>query len=150
MPSEVEILSFEPVDAVNFNFRDKNEARNILRINPQYFQLLPTVCDGNVYSINRNGKIIIIIGWTSDAYYGSATMFFFACENLEKEFDGNVLRALRKILNFAKLSHKRVQSTCSENKRNKRFLEFMGFKQECLMKKAGFDCTDLYLYSIVQ
>lgn len=148
--NEVEILQYQPIDALNINFRDKKEVQQILSVNPLYFQQLSELCLGNVFSIVRDKKILVIMGWTEEMYFKFATMFLFACEDLEKEFDTNVLRAINKIMDFVKLSHERVQATCVENKRNKRFLEFLGFQQECLMRKAGFDNSDLYLYSIIQ
>jgi hypothetical protein len=43
-------------------------------------------------------------------------------------------------------SYKRVECIVAENATNKRFIEFLGFTQECKLKNYNFDGSDIYLY----
>lgn len=142
----VEVKYYHQSDCRLIKFNDKDEYQNIITKVPDYFIILPQACEGNVYSIWKEGKVIAITGWVG-TLMSHAEIFFFASEELHEHFDKDVLKAFRTVLNSAKAQWKRLQTTCKDIDVNKRFLEFLGFKQECLMKKYGFNSEDMYLYA---
>ena len=149
MHNNVVIKEFAPENVSVMQFNDKDEYENIMKTCPYYFDLLPQMCEGNVFSVYKNNQIIYIFGWIP-SFQNFCQITFFASENLHKEFDKNVLTSVKTIFNKIKSSWERIETTCKENKKNKRFLEFFGFKQECLMKKYGFNGEDMYLYAYVR
>jgi hypothetical protein len=148
MPS-VEVRYYQPFDYRGMKFRDKDEFENITKANPSYFLDLPRLCCGNAFTIFKDGAIIALTGWVPSCM-NFAEVWFFASENLEFFFDKDVLRSIKDMMEVAHQQHERLQTTCKEDKRNKRFLEFMGFSIECLMKKYGFDGEDMYLYASIR
>ena len=149
MPNNVTIRKFDVIDSFNFDFRDEEEVSKLLDIDCEYFKHMRDLCIDRSCVVVKNGVMLSFVFWVVDVY-GVATMSFFASKKLDELFDSAVLKAFRKILEHVTRGHQRVQATCIEDKRNKRFLEFLGFEQECLMKKAGFDGADMYLYSITK
>jgi hypothetical protein len=147
--SDVIVKQFIPLDAKIMSFRDQNEYQCILAVCPYYFENLLEMCEGNAFSVFKNGEIICITGW-APPIQNFCEIWFFASENLNEKFNKDVYNAFKMILNKAKSEWERIQTTCKENKRNKRFLEFLGFKQECLMRKYGFKGEDMYLYAWVK
>jgi hypothetical protein len=146
---EVCVKQYVPQNAYVMRFRDKDEYENIMKKCPQYFNILNNICNDNVYSIYKSNQLIAITGWMP-SIQNFCEIFFFACEDLDQKFDKSVLSAFKMILNKAKSGFERIQTTCKENSRNKRFLEFLGFKQECLMKKYGFNGEDMYQYALIK
>ena len=146
--SNIIVKQYIPLDANLLKFRDQEEYIHILKAYPMYFEELLAICQGNAYSIFKDGEIIAITGWVP-SIQNFCQIWFFSSENLDKMFDKYVYNAFKMILNVAKSEWERIETTCKENKRNKRFLEFLGFKQECLMKKYGFNGEDMYLYALI-
>jgi hypothetical protein len=131
------------------NFRDQEEYQNIIKAYPTYFDELLEICRGNAFSIFKDGEIIAIAGWVPTVQ-NFCQIWFFASQKLDQMFDKYVYNAFKMILNVAQSEWERIETSCKENKRNKRFLEFLGFNQECLMKKYGFNGEDMYLYAWVK
>lgn len=146
---DVIVKNYHPSDCRLMKFNDKDEYQNIIAKVPDYFILLPQACEGNVYSVWNGEKVIAITGWVG-TLMSHAEMFFFASEKLHDQFNKDVLKAFRTILNSAKSQWKRLQTTCKDIDKNKRFLEFLGFKEECLMRKYGFNAEDMFLYALVE
>lgn len=149
MAVDVQVKYYHPSDYRLMKFNDMDEYKNIVDKIPDYFIVLPQVCEGNVFSIWKGDSIIAITGWLG-TLMSHAEMFFFASEELHEQFDKDVLKAFKTVLNSAQSRWKRLQTTCKDIDRNKRFLEFLGFKQECLMKKYGFNEEDMFLYAWVE
>jgi hypothetical protein len=143
------IKQFIPLDAKIMSFRDREEYQGLTSAYPLYFEELPGMCRGNAFSIFKNGEIICIAGW-APSLMNFCEFFFFASEKLKDNFDKEVYNAFKMILSKAQSQWERIQTTCKEDKRNKRFMEFFGFKQECLMKKYGFGGESMYLYAWVK
>jgi hypothetical protein len=130
-------------------FNDRDEYQCLLAACPYYFDNLLEMCQGNAFSVFKNGELICITGWTQ-SMQNFSEIWFFASENLHEKFDKEVYQAFKMILGSAQSMWGRIQTTCKEIAKNKRFLEFLGFKQECLMKKYGFHGEDMYLYAWVK
>lgn len=143
------VKSFVPSDALLMNFRDKEEYNELLRVIPNYFTELAEMCQGNAYTIYKDNEIIAITGWVP-SIMNFCQIWFFAAEDLQQKFNIEAFRIFNSILEKAKQEWERIETTCKENKRNKRFLEKLGFKQECLMRKYGFFGEDMYLYAIIR
>jgi hypothetical protein len=129
-------------------FRDQEEYKNILETTPEYFIKLYEICPDSSFTVVKDNNIVCLTGFVP-SFLSYCDMYFFAAENLEKLFAKDVYMAFKYILNYTKTAFPRIQTTCKENARNKRFLEFLGFQQECLMKKYGFRKEDMYLYSLI-
>lgn len=147
--SDVIVKQFIPQDVRIMKFRDQDEYQCILAAAPYYFENLLEICRGNAFSVFENGEIICITGW-APSIQNFCEIWFFASENLNEKFNKDVYNAFKMILNKAKSEWERIQTTCKENERNKRFLEFLGFRQECFMRKYGFKGEDMYLYAWVR
>ncbi|MDR1983136.1 MAG: hypothetical protein LBQ08_05080 [Holosporaceae bacterium] len=140
---------FHPVDAKLMKFRDRKLVNYILARTPYYFENLAEGCEGNFYTVFKNEEICFLAGWTP-SLLNYCDIFFFASQNLKKLFDREVYQAMKMILNKCQNEWERAQTWCAQDDINKRFLEFLGFKQECLMQKYGPNGEDAYLYARIR
>lgn len=143
------IKTYSIEDAERLNFRDVEEYYNLLEMYPDFFIRIPELAKDYSFTFvwnDRPAAIVLLIPQTKH----SGEVIFFSDKELENMFDKSLLKAFRSVLNYYKNHFTRLQATCKRDKRNKRFLEFLGFKKEGLMKKSGYNQEDLYIYSIVQ
>lgn len=145
----VHIKTFSPSDTYKMHFRDQKEYKNLIEVMPDYFEKLDIMSQKNAYTIYKDNEIIAITGWVP-TIMNFCQIWFFAAENLDEKFNKEVYLVFKLILEKVKQKWERIETTCIENKRNKKFLKKLGFKQECLMKKYGMNGEDMYLYSIVK
>lgn len=143
------VKDFSYLDAYEMRFRDQKEYKELLEAMPNYFEELASMSKERAYTIYKDNEIIAVTGWVP-TIMNFCQIWFFAGENLDRKFDKEVYLVFKSILEKAKREWERIETTCIDNKRNKKFLETLGFKQECLMKKYGFHGEDTYLYSIVR
>ena len=136
------LMKFETGDELGVDFADIERFGGAFGISDFLGNLL-RICGGNVFTIRKDDEVLIISGCSMDAL-NNASMFMLASKKLSEKFDREVLRVMREGL--SRVKSKRIQGTCTENPRYKRFLEFLGFKQECLMNKYGINGEDIYLY----
>ena len=140
---------YHPADANSFKFRDIDEIQNILARDPTYLDTLVQSSQGNVYTIWIDDEPIVIAGWAL-SLYDNATLFMFASQKLKQKFNKEILKDLKTIAEIPKTIYKRVDCIVAENDVNKRFIEFLGFKQECKLKKYNFNKKDMYLYVFIR
>lgn len=138
---------FNKIDAFIMDFRDKEELQNILIRCPNYFELLETDTF-QTYTVFCNKMPLLIIFW-SDDLYGNREICMLAGKDIKYNFNHKVLGVIKDILDIALCGCKRLQSLISEDKTNKRFIEFLGFKQEFKMPCYGFNNEPMFMYSII-
>lgn len=148
MPNDVYIIPFQPSDIIGFIPANKEQFNAVASI-PEYFNNLQKLCSGNALSIWKKNTILAITGWMPNVITNCAYMFFIPSIDLKKYFNKNVLRAFRNILDFVSKNYVRVEADCEKNNTFTRFLDFLGFQKEGVMRCASFDHQDLLLYSIV-
>jgi hypothetical protein len=141
---------YHKADVNQFKFRDLEEVRNILRTYPKYFDDLVAIAQGNVYTIWVDEKTPVMIGGWTVCPYHNASLFMMASKELDGRFNKTILQDINTVVNMPKSMYKRVESVIAENERNKRFIEFLGFKQESVLKKHDFDGSDMYMYVYVK
>lgn len=140
---------YHPADINQFKFRDKEEIQNILYRDPRYLDDLPQIAQGNVYTIWSDNEPVAICGWTVSVY-DNASLFMSASQNLKNRFNKEIMLDFRSVAEQPKALYKRTECVVSENNINKRFIEFLGFHEECKLKNYDFDGSDMYLYVYVR
>jgi len=140
---------YHPSDANYFKFRDVQEIQNILLREPRYLYDLPHIAQGNAYTIWSGDEPVAICGWTVSTY-DNASLFMSASQELQNRFNKEIMLNFKEIVDQVKVIYKRVECIIAENKINKRFIEFLGFHQECKLKNYNFDGEDMYLYALVK
>jgi hypothetical protein len=139
---------YHPADVNVFKFNDLFEIKNILQRDPNYLDSLVQIAQGNVYTI-WDDTPLAIAGWVP-SLYDNASLFMFASANLSQKFNKEILKDFIAIADMTKSLYKRVDCIIAENKTNKRFIEFLGFKQEAILKNYNFDGADMYLYAFIK
>jgi hypothetical protein len=141
---------YHKADVNGFRFRDLKEVRNILVTCPRYFDDLTAITGGNVYTVWADEKTPVVIGgWTVSPYH-NACLFMMASEELDERFNKTILKDINTVIDMPKRMYKRVESVIAENERNKRFIEFLGFKRESVLEKYDFDGSDMYMYVYIK
>ena len=148
------LREYSPADFYSMKFKDRNEIDNILAVKSDFFENLYIYCKDLGFTVCRGDEIVcFLFGFKS--YLGFIDVMLFSSKTFPEVFDKELLREIKKSISLAQAQTSRLQTVCSASDceigiTNRRFLEFMGFKQECLMRKYGFNNEDKYLYSLVK
>jgi hypothetical protein len=141
---------YKPFDATIFRFRDVKEVHNLISRVPTYFEDLNVAADGNAFTIWADEWTPVAIGGWSVSIYDTATIFMMASVDLDKKFNKEIMRDIKTVVNAPKKLYKRTDALVAGNDKNKRFIEFLGLKQEAILQKYDFDGGNMYLYSYIR
>ncbi len=146
---------YTPSDLLNMDFSDTEEYNNLLSANPKYFSDLFRMSDGEMYTFTEGENVIYIAGFCK-SLMNYRDVYLFSSNLMKHRFNLEALKSLKELMAYARVDKNRhglkarLQTGCKNIQKNKRFLEFLGFKQECLMKQYGFNGEDMFLYSITE
>lgn len=143
MHNDVLVIPFDPRDLDDFVPANKEQFDFVCKIPDFFFNLQ------NALSIWRGDVLLAVTYWVSESWNRSASMYFIPSIELKKKFNKNVLKSFRDIINFVKAKHVRIDADCEDNPVFKRFLEFLGFQKEGVLRCASYKNDDLILYSII-
>lgn len=151
---EITVRPYDPLDYREMEFRDIQERDFLLSKCAHYFYVLQVMCRDSVWTIRNGDKIAVIVGF-SRLEMGYSEVFFFASKYLDELFCMDMYEAIINLKKKAISVNYKLQTTCKacdtyEGRRNRKFLEKIGFKQEALLRKIGIDGADMYIYSLIK
>lgn len=143
--------TFDYFDIYLFNFRNRKEINCIIKKRPNFFQLMhdKTVAY-TIFGINeKEEKIPLIIAWKEQDFYDNTELGMFPSKELEDAFDHELLKQIKIVFKKLTCSDKRVYAYCTEDAVEKRFLEYLSFKQEGIHPKFGMLGETMYSYGYI-
>ena len=143
---------FEPIHALQMDWIEKDVFRYHIEQSPQFFQLL--AAEGNTYTMfGYHGAKSYILGIITlmEQNPNHCYLNMFMGTAIQKFFCKEILRGLRNFVNNNLGSYTRLSMDGkTENKKLAKLCKSLGFEEEGVMKKFGFDGKDYTLYARVK
>lgn len=135
----MKLIKYNTLHARIMLFRDRNEYEMLMNMSPYALDngIGWTVIDGNV------PLCFLLVTMINPS---TCELHFFASYLLDKQFNHNILRLFKDVMDELSVKYGRIQATVdASNRRNVRFAEKMGLKIEGTLRQFGMDGNDYYM-----
>lgn len=143
------LLPFEKGHLQLMTVRDR-ERRTLEMTSPEFFS---SIVAGTVVEYGDDGfiRVLGVVGMRG-MWPGVADVFLIPCTNLSKR---NTIAFVRQVRNAMKIARdeygiRRFQTVAVNDELHNRWLSFMGFEEEGLMKEYSINCEDYKLWALRQ
>lgn len=146
----VNFRPFAAADAFQMDWIEEADFVGMLRADRYVFERLEQEGSSETMVNEDTGNILGIIVFTPYCT-NAVNLNMFMSKNIQKEFDKDIFKALRNIVNDARKRFVRVSlEGKSSNYKLMKLIRALGFKEEGVMRKYGWKGEDYTLFSVVE
>lgn len=147
MSEEIKFIPFKASHAYSMDWKDKEEFTGLIAGQPQYFYSLEaqrgalTVVKGNLILgilviMPINSKHCSVLIYMSTDYIG--------------EFGKDLYKVTQRVIDDLCAEYMRVSAEIkTDNEKLVKFMKYLGFEEEGVMRKYGYNGEDYSLYAII-
>ena len=153
MDEEIRFIPFKASHAYSMDWKDKDEFCGLIAGQPQYFYSLEamrgalTVVKGNP---NHPGYLILGILVITPINPKHCSVLIYMSMDYIGEFGKDLYKVTQRVIDDLCVEYVRVSAEIkTDNKKLVKFMGYLGFEEDGVMRKYGYNGEDYSLYAII-